>query len=153
MRKRLLTVVLAGLLGSMAMGAGVQRAAGPVVEVYKTPTCGCCGTWVEHLRADGFTVRVTDMPDLSRIKSSNRIPPSLQSCHTAKVGSYVVEGHVPAQDIRKVLATRPAIAGVAVAGMPIGSPGMEVAGVRPQPYDVMAFDAQGKTSVFASHNR
>jgi hypothetical protein len=150
-RKSLITIAIAGLLGSMA--AGAQRAAAPVVEVYKTPTCGCCGKWVEHLRADGFTVRVTDLPDLSRIKSTNRIPAQLQSCHTATVGSYVIEGHVPARDIRKALTTRPAIAGLAVAGMPIGSPGMEVEGVKPQAYDVISFDAKGGTSVFASHNR
>jgi hypothetical protein len=143
---------MVGLLGSIALIA--QRSvAPPVIEVYKTPTCGCCGKWVEHLRAEGFEVRVSDMDDLSAVKASNRIPENLQSCHTGKVGNYVVEGHVPAQDIRKLLAERPPVAGIAVPGMPIGSPGMEVQGVKPQAYDVIAFDSQGTRRVFASHNK
>jgi hypothetical protein len=143
---------MVGLLGSIALIA--QRSvAPPVIEVYKTPTCGCCGKWVEHLRAEGFEVRVSDMDDLSAVKASNRIPENLQSCHTGKVGNYVVEGHVPAQDIRKLLAERPPVAGIAVPGMPIGSPGMEVQGVKPQAYDVIAFARQGTRRVFASHNK
>jgi hypothetical protein len=143
---------MVGLLGSIALIA--QRSvAPPVIEVYKTPTCGCCGKWVEHLRAEGFEVRVSDMDDLSAVKASNRIPENLQSCHTGKVGNYVVEGHVPAQDIRKLLAERPPVAGIAVPGMPIGSPGMEVQGVKPQAYDVIAFDSQGTRRVFASHTK
>lgn len=150
MRPRyLLAIALVALIGSLA--AASQRTTAPVLEVYKTPTCGCCGNWVEHLRAEGFTVNVTDLNDLSAIKRSGKVPASLQSCHTAKVGNYVVEGHVPAADIRKLLDERPAVAGIAVPGMPIGSPGMEVAGVAAQKYNVMAFDGAGKTSVFASH--
>jgi hypothetical protein len=145
----LLAFVMAGVIGSIA--AGAQRTAAPVLEVFKTPTCGCCGLWVEHLRAEGFTVRVTDLPDLSSIKTTSKIPAHLQSCHTGKIGDYVIEGHVPAGDIRKLLDERPAVAGIAVPGMPIGSPGMEVAGVPSQRYDVVAFDAEGKSRVFASH--
>ena len=152
MRRNLIAVVMVGLLGSIALIAQ-RNAAAPVIEVYKTPTCGCCGKWVEHLRAEGFEVRVSDVNDLTDIKAANRIPDSLQSCHTGKVGNYVVEGHVPAQDIRKLLAERPAVAGIAVPGMPIGSPGMEVAGVKPQAFDTVAFDDKGTRRVFASHNK
>ena len=152
MRRNLIAVVLVGLLGSMALVAQ-RNAAAPVIEVYKTPTCGCCGKWVDYLRAEGFEVRVSDLDDLTSVKASNKIPENLQSCHTGKVGNYIVEGHVPAQDIRKLLAERPAIAGIAVPGMPIGSPGMEVAGVKPQAFDTIAFDSQGTRRVFASHNK
>jgi hypothetical protein len=145
-----MAVLVTALLGSIA--AGAQRPSAPVVEVYKTPTCGCCGKWVEHLRADGFTVRVTDLNDLSGVKKTRGVPAQLQSCHTATVGDYVIEGHVPAQDVRRLLKERPAVAGIAVAGMPIGSPGMEVNDIV-HPYNVMAFDKQGKARVFASHGR
>jgi hypothetical protein len=151
-RRNLIAVVMVGLLGSMALVAQ-RNAAAPVIEVYKTPTCGCCGKWVDYLRTEGFEVRVSDMNDLTDIKASNGIPDSLHSCHTGKVGNYVVEGHVPAQDIRKLLAERPAVAGIAVPGMPIGSPGMEVAGVKPQAFDTIAFDSRGNRRVFASHNK
>jgi hypothetical protein len=144
-------VVVLGMAGPMVVGA--QRPATPVVEVYKTPTCGCCSKWVEHLRADGFTVRVSDLEDLSALKKTSGIPARLQSCHTARIGAYVVEGHVPASDVRKLLSERPGVAGIAVPGMPIGSPGMEVTGVKPQPFDVIAFDKAGQTRVFASHNK
>jgi hypothetical protein len=145
-----MAVLVTALLGSIA--AGAQRPSAPVVEVYKTPTCGCCGKWVEHLRADGFTVRVTDLNDLSGVKKTRGVPAQLQSCHTATVGDYVIEGHVPAEDVRRLLKERPAVAGIAVAGMPIGSPGMEVNDIV-HPYNVMAFDKQGKARVFASHGR
>ena len=152
MRRNLIAVVMVGLVGTIALVAQRNTAA-PVIDVYKTPTCGCCGKWVEYLRAEGFQVRVSDLNDLSAVKASNKIPDSVQSCHTAKVGNYALEGHVPAQDIRKLLAERPAVAGIAVPGMPIGSPGMEVAGVKPQAFDTIAFDAQGNRRVFASHNK
>jgi hypothetical protein len=143
-------VFVVALMGSIGFGA--QRSTAPVVEVYKTPACGCCGKWVELLRADGFTVRVTDLDSLAKIKSTNGVPGVLQSCHTATVGNYVVEGHVPVKEIRRLLKERPAVAGIAVAGMPIGSPGMEVGDVK-QPYNVMAFDKQGGSRVFASYGK
>jgi hypothetical protein len=150
MRRSALVVFAVALMGSIGFGA--QRSAAPAVDVYKTPTCGCCSKWVELLRADGFTIRVKDLADLSQIKSSHRIPPQLQSCHTATVGAYVVEGHVPVKEIRRLLKERPAVAGIAVAGMPMGSPGMEVGDVK-QPYNVMAFDKQGQSRVFASYGK
>ena len=118
------------------------------IHVYKTPTCGCCSKWVDHLESNGFSVRTTDVRDLVPIKRSNGVPPSLSSCHTALVGGYVVEGHVPAEDVKRLLAQKPAISGLAVPGMPIGSPGME--GPNPQHYRVLSFGS-GKVDVFAEH--
>ncbi len=122
----------------------------PIVQVYKSPTCGCCSKWVSHLEANGFTVEATDVNDINLIKSSFGIPPALASCHTAVVGDYLVEGHVPAEDIVQLLKQKPAIKGISVPGMPIGSPGME--GRNPQAYDVISFDAQAETDVFSSHH-
>jgi len=122
----------------------------PIVQVYKSPTCGCCSKWVSHLEANGFTVEATDVNDINLIKSSFGIPPALASCHTAVVGDYLVEGHVSAEDIVQLLKLKPVIKGIAVPGMPIGSPGME--GSNPQAYNVISFDAQGETDVFSSHH-
>lgn len=122
----------------------------PVVTVYKTPTCGCCSLWVDHLRGDGFRVETVDLDDVSPIKESRGVPAHLGSCHTAVVGDYVVEGHVPAADVRRLLAEAPEAAGLAVPGMPVGSPGMEH-GDHFQPYDVMLIGRDGASSVFAHH--
>ena len=105
--------------------------------------------WVAHLEQNGFTVRATDVPSLTPVKRQAGIPRGLASCHTALVDGYIVEGHVPASDIKRLLAERPDVRGIAVPGMPIGSPGME--GPNPQPYDVLAFDEDGAVSHFASH--
>ena len=121
-----------------------------LVMVYKTPTCGCCRAWVEHLRNAGFRVETVDRDDLTMVKSATGVPERLASCHTATVGGYVVEGHVPAEDIRRLLRERPTVAGLAVPGMPVGSPGMEVPGRPADRYDVLSFDRAGVTSVFAS---
>jgi len=129
--------------------AGPAAAENAEVKVYKTPTCGCCTKWIEHLEANGFSVEAQELPDLSFLKRSNGIPAQVASCHTAFVGGYVIEGHVPAPDITRLLKERPAVAGLAVPGMPIGSPGME--GPKPQRYDVLTFDGDGKTAVFATH--
>jgi hypothetical protein len=105
------------------------------------------------LEDNGFTVKVHDAQDLTAVKSQYKIPTSLQSCHTAIVDGYVIEGHVPIEEIERLLAERPTITGLAVPGMPIGSPGMDVAGAEAQPYDVIAFDNQGNMETFASYNR
>ena len=122
-----------------------------VVHVHKSPTCGCCSKWVEHMREQGFQVRTTDTQDLTQFKRNHGVPAALESCHTALVAGYVLEGHVPAADIKRLLEERPALAGLAVAGMPIGSPGMEVPGTAAQPYEVIAFRNDGRTDVFAKH--
>ena len=148
-RRQLLGIV------SLVATAGLRPFAqsGPAVQVYKDPTCGCCALWVEHLRKAGFTAMVTDVEDMTALKTKHGVPPRARSCHTAVTGDYVIEGHVPAADVQRLLKERPAVVGIGVPGMPIGSPGMEVAGVKPQPYDVLAFDKAGQTTVFASHNK
>ena len=120
------------------------------VTVYKDPNCGCCHSWIEHLRKHGFEVAVRDTNDMSGAKRAGRVPQQLQTCHTAFVNGYVVEGHVPAADIRRMLAEKPSIAGIGVAGMPAGSPGMEV-GHLVDKYNVIAFNRDGTTRVFARH--
>ena len=140
-------VVAAGL----GVGAAQQQAAGPTLEVFKTPTCGCCSKWVEHMRANGFTVRTTDMNDLAELKKARGVPDQVQSCHTGVVNGYVVEGHVPAADVHRLLKEKPAIAGIAVGGMPVGSPGMEYPGTKAQPFNVVSFDKSGAIRVFAKH--
>jgi len=122
----------------------------PVVEMTKRANCGCCTAWAEHLRAEGFEVRITESDELWNVKRRAGIPKSLDACHTAKVGGYIVEGHVPASDIKRLLSERPDVKGIAVPGMPIGSPGME-AGDRTEPYNVLSFDANGRTEVFQSY--
>lgn len=141
------------LSGSRSSESQLSTSALPIVDVYKSPTCGCCSKWVDHLREEGFEVRTTDTSDLAEFKASHGVPRQLESCHTALVGGYVLEGHVPAADVKRLLQERPAVAGLAVGGMPIGSPGMEVPGSATQPYDVIAFRNNGATEVFASHGR
>jgi hypothetical protein len=120
------------------------------VTVFKDPNCGCCKSWVEHLRKHGFDVVTRDTSDLSGPKRTGRVPEQLHSCHTAFVNGYVVEGHVPAADIQRLLKDKPKVAGIAVPGMPAGSPGMEM-GSRVDRYDVIAFNRDGSTRVFARH--
>lgn len=153
MTRRIILPLIVIVFGAVAVIAAQRQAAGPLVEVYKTPTCGCCAIWVEHLRSNGFRVQVTDRDDLTDFKTSRQVPRRVQSCHTAVVSGYVLEGHVPATDVQRLLKERPAVLGLAVPGMPIGSPGMEVAGMKPQPFDVIAFDKQGQMTVFAGHNK
>lgn len=121
----------------------------PTVVVYKSPTCGCCEGWVEHLRAAGFTVdaRDVDNDQLMKAKSDAGVPARYQTCHTALVDGYVVEGHVPVEQIKRLLADRPDVVGIAVPGMPIGSPGMEGPGARP--YQVYSWTKDGSGKVFA----
>jgi hypothetical protein len=117
--------------------------------VYKSPTCGCCNGWIDHLREAGYTVEAVDIPgyqDLQDRKRAEGVPGDLGSCHTATIEGYTIEGHVPAESIERLLRERPDIKGLAVPGMPIGSPGMP--GRNPRPYDVIAFTEDGQTSVF-----
>lgn len=119
------------------------------VTVYKSPTCGCCKDWEAHMREAGFTVVSHDRTDMNAVKHEHGITQDIGSCHTATVGGYVLEGHVPAADVKRLLAERPAIAGLAVPGMPMGSPGME--GIYKDKYNVVAFDRSGGRSVFTSY--
>jgi len=132
---------------------GTAASAKVIMQVYKSPTCGCCKAWVERMQAAGFDMRVTDLSEAALQKEKARlgVGDNLQSCHTAIVHGYVVEGHVPAADIQRMLREKPKIAGIAAPGMPRGSPGMEVPGGAKDAYDVIAFTKAGKTSVYASH--
>lgn len=144
-----LGAVASALPALPALGAQAKL---PPMTVYKSASCGCCKNWVEHARTNGFTVRTIDTEDLAGVKAEMGVPGQLQSCHTVVVGNYIVEGHVPAADVKRLLAEKPAVRGIAVPGMPIGSPGMEQGPVSGyQRYDVIAFTAQGKTTVFAKH--
>ncbi|MGH7679152.1 MAG: DUF411 domain-containing protein [Gemmatimonadaceae bacterium] len=139
---------LAALSSAYAPAASLQPPTS--VTVFKDPNCGCCKLWIEHLRKHAFDVTVKDTSDIDGPKRAGRVPERLYSCHTAFVNGYVVEGHVPATDIQRLLEEKPKVAGIAVPGMPIGSPGMEV-GNRKDKYDVIAFNRDGTTRVFASH--
>lgn len=147
--------ILAGAVVALAAGGfallqgTTASAEGAEIHVIKSPTCGCCADWAEHLREAGFEVTVEDRNDLTARKRELGVPSDLSSCHTATVGGYVVEGHVPASDIRRLLEERPDVEGIAVPGMPMGSPGME--GPRKDPYRVIAFDGRGARTVWANH--
>jgi hypothetical protein len=127
----------------------VSQAAGPKMQVYKTPTCGCCGKWVQHLRDNGFEVAVQDVPDTSPYRRKYGVPDQLASCHTGFVESYAVEGHVPAREIRRILREKPKAAGLAVPGMPAGSPGMEAP--RSQAYSVLLVGVGGEVTVYEKY--
>lgn len=126
--------------------AGPALAARDVIEVYKSPTCGCCTKWIAHLRANGFEVKAYDVDDITVSRAKLGVPQALGSCHSARVGDYLIEGHVPAKDIQRLLRERPSAAGLAVPGMPRGSPGME-ADVE-DPYDVLLFQLNGRYAVY-----
>lgn len=134
-------------LALVAPACSPAQAAGPTVTVYHSPTCGCCGLWVDHLRANGFQVEVVERSNLAPVREQLGVPWALGSCHTAVVDGYAVEGHVPADVIHRLLRERPPVLGIAVPGMPLGSPGMEQLG-RWEPYEVFTFDANGPREVY-----
>ena len=150
MNRRNLISLAVGAMASTAIPALAANTL-PPVEVYKNPSCGCCGTWVDDLKAAGFDVKVTMVDDTSGARKKCGLPHKFGSCHTAVVAGYVVEGHVPANDIKKLLAMKPVAVGVAVPGMPVGSHGMEM-GSRKDPYQVLLVDKQGRERVFSSYN-
>lgn len=159
--RRLLSLAIISLLSACGSADAAQDAAEPqavlasatgeqalpTILVYKTPSCSCCNGWVEHLRAAGFTVDARNVTDLMSVKRDAGVPVAMSSCHTALVDGYVVEGHVPVEQLTRLLEERPEIAGIGVVGMPIGSPGME--GPNASPYQVLSFDHQGRAAVFA----
>ena len=137
--------------GSASMSLQADAEA-PIIQVYKTPTCGCCTKWIDHLREAGFTVEATELSNLDSLKAMNGVPSRLTSCHTAIVEGYIIEGHVPASDISKLLKERPSVSGLAVPGMPMGSPGMEHPDTaRHEAYDVVSFGADGE-EIFSRHH-
>lgn len=151
--KKLLSVGggIAALAILMLLATSQAAPAKSVVTVYKSATCGCCHEWIAHLEKAGYEVDARDVSDLGAIKERFGVPQRLGSCHTAIVDGYVIEGHVPAADIDRLLTERPEVAGLTVPGMIVGSPGMEVPGQPAQPYDVIVFDQAGNTGVYASH--
>ena len=145
-RRKVTAALAATLLAAPAM-ARVAPARTPA-PVFRTPDCGCCGEWVVHLERYGFDVAVVMTDDMQAVKDRHGVPPALRSCHTALIGGYAIEGHVPAPDILRLLTQRPRAAGLAVPGMPIGSPGMEM-GAQRDPFDVILWDSTG-TRIFSS---
>lgn len=147
--RRISSAATAGFLCLLSYGCStpVAESALGTVVVYKTPTCGCCEKWVGHIRQAGFTVDARNIEDTSAERAKAGVPLELASCHTGVVGGYAVEGHVPADVVKRMLKERPKIAGIAAPGMPVGSPGMEQPGSN-QAYNVIVFDKSGKTSVY-----
>lgn len=124
----------------------------PTMTVYKSPTCQCCDEWVDYMREEGFDVETSDRDDMEEIKEQYGISRELASCHTGVIGDYVVEGHVPADDIRRLFAEEPSVVGLTVPGMPVGSPGME-RGNQKDPYNVLTFTEEGDANVFARYHQ
>jgi hypothetical protein len=137
-------------VAALLAGPVVAHAADPVIDVYKSAYCGCCGDWVKHLESNGFTVRTHNVANPSDYREKHGIPNELGSCHTGVVEGYAVEGHVPAPDIKRLLAEKPKAKGLTAPGMPMGSPGMD--GPRKDPYDVLLVDGNGRNRVFSHHN-
>jgi len=145
-RRSLALGAFAAAMAPRSSGAGSL----PKVVATKDPSCGCCGSWVEHMRAAGFPVEVVEVAHVDRVKARLGVPRELASCHTAEVGGYVLEGHVPAAEVKRLLTERPQGRGLAVPGMPTGSPGMEVEGMATDTYDVILFGPTGRR-VFARY--
>ncbi|MGH7580225.1 MAG: DUF411 domain-containing protein [Gemmatimonadales bacterium] len=139
------------LAGGRSLWAAVaEPAAEPAMTIYMSPTCGCCAKWVDHVKAAGFKTEVHQDQDMDVVKDSLGVPRDMRSCHTAQVDKYLIEGHVPAEDIRSLLARKPKAAGLAAPGMPASSPGMAVPGEPREPFDVLLFQRDGTSEVFAT---
>lgn len=145
--KMILGVML--LMGAIS-GQAQEAVADKEMTVYRSPTCGCCGKWIEHVKQNHFAIKDIVSDDMQAIKKKYGVPENLASCHTAIVDGYVIEGHVPAADIEKLLQTKPKVIGISAPGMPMGSPGMEMGG-RADDYDVVSFDSAGSVQVFSAH--
>ena len=148
-------VAQAAILGGALAGGGSIWALGDrspaTLTIYKSRTCGCCAKWVDHVKAAGFNTVVHDDEDMNGVKDNLGVPNGVRSCHTAQVEKYLIEGHVPAEDITRLLKEKPKVAGLAVPGMPASTPGMAVPGEPHEPYETVAFQLDGGTSVYAKH--
>lgn len=164
MKQTILILILLALLAACAPPAvDTPAATSPLpahspgeitlMKVFRSPSCGCCEGWIANMKENGFVVRVEDAPEMTVVKNQYKVPLTLQSCHTATVDGYIIEGHVPMTEIKRLLHERPDVAGLAVPGMPIGSPGMEQPGTADQAYDVLTFDRNGNTAVYASYGQ
>ena len=145
MNRSLVALLMLALLGAGSAAASAAE----VVDVYKSPNCGCCGKWIDHMKDAGFEVRTHNVMDVPLARKTLGMPERFGSCHTAKVGGYVIEGHVPAADVQRLLKEKPKAVGIAVPSMPPGSPGMESA--KPVPYNTLLVQAGGEATVFAKH--
>ncbi len=141
------TAVVALGAGVFAWGLGGGKADAADLEVWKSPSCGCCGGWIDHMKAEGFSVVVHDLEDVTPVKDRHGVTPDLASCHTAVIDGYVIEGHVPAADVRRLLAERPKATGLTIPGMPQSAPGMDMPG---EPYEVLLF-SPGGASLYSRH--
>jgi hypothetical protein len=141
----------ASLAGGNSVWAAAAAADPRTMTIYMSPTCGCCAKWVDHVKAAGFTTVVHEDEDMETVKDSLGVPKDLRSCHTAQVEKYLIEGHVPAEDIKTLLAKKPAAAGLTAPGMPASSPGMAVPGQPHEAYDVLLFRRDGSSEVYAKH--
>ena len=139
------------LIATFSPSLWAEESIAPVeMTVYRSPSCGCCGKWLEYIKQNRFNVKSVISDDMQAIKEKYGLPDKLASCHTAVVDGYIIEGHVPAEDIQKLLQLKPKIAGISAPGMPLGSPGMEMGGQK-DAYRVMSFDKDGNIEVFAEH--
>jgi len=150
--KLIKTLLAAVFLASSVSLQAEEATADKEMTVYRSPTCGCCGKWIEHVKQNHFVVKDIVSDDMQAIKQKLGVPEQLASCHTAVVDGYVIEGHVPAADIEKLLQTKPKVTGISAPGMPMGSPGMEM-GSRQDDYAVVSFDSAGNVQVFAEHKK
>ncbi|HEY0600971.1 DUF411 domain-containing protein [Brevundimonas sp.] len=146
-------LIASGAASAFAGRAQARTPGSRALAVYKSPTCGCCGGWVTHMRQAGFTVAVHVVEDPGTVRRARGLPDALASCHTAVIDGYAIEGHVPAAAVVRLRAERPEAVGLAVPGMPMGSPGMEAPGGRQQPYDTLLVLRSGQTRVFGRHGR
>ena len=146
------TVLVSSLLFTAAAVAAAwslhAQASPSTMTVYKSPTCGCCVKWIEHMRSAGYVMKVVDVEDIAAVKRTWGVPTGAAACHTSVAGPYVIEGHVPADVVARFLKERPSVAGLAVPGMPLGSPGMEQPTGRSEPYVIVTFDRSGQTAVY-----
>jgi len=145
---KLLKILLA--IGLVLGNISLQAEEPTAITVYRSPTCSCCGKWIDHLKQNGFTIKDVPTEDMQAIKTKYGVSDNMASCHTAVVNGYVVEGHVPADDIKTLLKTKPKVVGIAVPQMPSGTPGMEMGGKK-DPYNVISFDAENHEHIFKSH--
>jgi hypothetical protein len=145
---RTLLIAAASVLVVSAVSSGQQKPKPIAMSVYKSPSCGCCSLWVDYMRKNGFDAKVQDVENIGALKLKLGVREEFSSCHTTEVGGYIVEGHVPVEAVQRLLKERPKIAGIAVPGMPAGSPGMEVPSGKKDSYNILAFTSDGKTTVY-----
>ena len=154
-KSRLLTGIGVGTIALVAISISwifmAKESQATDITVYKSPSCQCCGRWVDHLEKNGFTVTVHSEDDMNAVKKRLGVPNKLSSCHTGVMENYIVEGHVPAKDLQRLLREKPPVKGITAPGMPMGSPGMEIPGETPDHYNVLIFTQDGITQVFANH--